>query len=112
MHGECGPSPNRGHPGQPSRVLRQHPHVVCWSANNLQWSQSSQRRPRTTNASVFRKTKWRAGHRPCPLVLVRRAEEVAGDDLPLDLGRALVDARRAHFAIEVLEEMAMFERDG
>src|SRR4051794_36012387 len=41
--------------------------------------------------------------------LLGATEELAGDDLALDLGGALVDARRADLAVEVLEDVALLE---
>ncbi len=40
------------------------------------------------------------------------AKQIAGNDLALNLGRAFVDPRGTDFSIEVLEEMALFERHG
>src|SRR5204863_4221990 len=37
------------------------------------------------------------------------AEELAGDDLALDLGGTLVEARRPDLPVEVLEEVALLE---
>src|ERR1041385_3779536 len=48
----------------------------------------------------------------CPGCSPRLLEELAGDDLPLDFGRALVDARRAHLTVEVLEQVAVLEGPG
>src|SRR5512132_582045 len=36
-------------------------------------------------------------------------EQLAGDDLALDLRRAFVDAGRAHLTVEVLEHMALLQ---
>src|SRR6266498_1985973 len=40
------------------------------------------------------------------------AEQLPGDDRALDLGGALVDARRAHVAVEVLEQVPADQRAG
>src|SRR5438105_13815214 len=39
-------------------------------------------------------------------------KQVAGDDLALDLGGALVDPRRPHLAVEVLQQVTLLQRDG
>src|SRR5436305_8368529 len=46
-----------------------------------------------------------------PLAHAFPSKEIAGDDLALDLGRPLVDTGGAHFAVKVLEEMPLLQRD-
>jgi len=41
----------------------------------------------------------------------RTPEQIPGDDFPLDFRRSFVDARRAHLAVEMLEEVAARQRD-
>src|SRR5437870_13783933 len=41
----------------------------------------------------------------------RTPEQIPGDDFPLEFRRSFVDARRAHLAVEMLEEVAARQRD-